>query len=144
LSTSGLRGWRVMKVIQPFGTEQGEKMDMQQAIERLIASGLKTCEVEWSGPSPRLWLIPASDLLAWLDDPVAYFAARSGVTSNEYMAAAEARYTVYCSARTTKGRPCRNVARAGYCSTPRQWVDMQGAMCPIHEERGCFAREAKQ
>ena len=87
--------------------------------------------VPTEGGQTRFDLTP-SRVMEFINDPVEVYASYYGVDKTDYLKCIDANYMVYCSARTTKGKRCKNHAKEGFSVTPRKWVQMQGKYCWLH------------
>ena len=77
--------------------------------------------------------LSTQELLQYAQDPVGYLAAYYKVSRDQYLAWHRSNYTVLCAGKTRAKRPCKNIVEGGNGVTPRQWVDLQGSYCHVHQ-----------
>jgi hypothetical protein len=107
------------------------------------------CEVRENGPRFGFPLLDGdygtlrpTEVADFLLDPIPFHCDAHGVSREQYLAWVASGEengfnTVRCAALTAKGERCRN--HAGVASSPRDWVERDGALCVVHAGigRGC-------
>ncbi|SUB63857.1 Uncharacterised protein [Plesiomonas shigelloides] len=82
----------------------------------------------------EIYIARAEELSNFISDPIAIYATHYGVSKSVYLAWANDDFSVYCSGKTSKGRPCKKIVTGGSNVSPKRWLELQGEYCSVHQE----------
>ncbi|MFW1950540.1 hypothetical protein [Acinetobacter beijerinckii] len=110
-------------------------MNEDQLIEKLHENGISfSISVSMPHGSSRIDL-DKSLVMEYLTDRYSALAKYYGVSKSNYLSWLEQEMCVQCSATTGKGMRCKKVVTNGHNVPVQEWVNMQGLICEIHEEK---------
>ncbi|WP_425952990.1 hypothetical protein [Ralstonia pseudosolanacearum] len=114
-------------------------MDTDAVLKILEAAKAAGCEFSVTVPAlfgAKTCSLAPEQVLLLAADKQAVFAQVMGLTVPEYIEWYESQGSVYCSARTQKGRQCRNFIAGGTYLESEKWKELRaiGGYCSTHGE----------
>lgn len=108
-------------------------MDKLKFLRELSNHGVEYV-ISYPAPSgSSRFVMSPEDLVKFSENPEVAIASYCGVSLKEYLLWQEEGYSVQCAATTKKGNRCRNIATGGSRVIPREWVQLTGQYCDLHE-----------
>ena len=107
--------------------------DIEKFIKTLVENDVSFSCSHPDHSGQRTFHLSPEQLLIYLQDPPAYLARRYGVTRQQYLEWHQSDYSVKCSGKTAKGKPCKNTVENGSFTEPKEWVALQGSYCHVHQ-----------
>lgn len=106
--------------------------DAKDVLARLVRAGveLSICIPDEYGSQNVPLSIENAVLL--LTDPVAVYAKLHAVGQREFRTWRNESMSVRCSAKTLKGKRCRNIIGGGRAVSAVTWADLTGGYCHCH------------
>lgn len=98
-------------------------------------------QVTTSLPNPggsMTYVLSQDQVKLGLEDQNELIANLNGITKAQAIAWQTDQFNVYCAGHTKTNRPCRNIVSGGSQVSAREYVQMQGALCQIHQDRSDY------
>jgi hypothetical protein len=112
--------------------QTGVKMENIALLKKLEELGVTFCISIPSQWGQENHIANPNELLILLNDPIAIYASHYGVSKAEYLDWENEEFSAHCSAKTSKGKQCKNIVPGGSNVSPGRWVELQGEYCTIH------------